>query len=128
MTRANPLIAISDAEDSVSGLYANILRGEGYRVISIADKGRLFSLINALRPDLIMTDVGSSSINGLELLESIKASNRTRAIPVIVTSSLAKYQADAFDLGAEDFLKKPFEISELIEAVKSALTYLASPN
>lgn len=125
MTRWSPLIAISDVEDSVSGVYSNVLRSEGYRVIEIPDKVRLLNLLAALRPDLIVTDIRSTNMDGLELLESVKATIRTRSIPVIVASAFPEFRAEALGLGARDFLKKPFKTSELIRAVRSALS--ASP-
>lgn len=111
MTRWSPLIAISDIEDSVSGIYSNALRNEGYRVIGIPDKVKLLDLLIALRPDLILTDIRSTSMDGLELLESVKATIKTRAIPVIVASAYPEYRAEAISLGARDFLKKPFNTS-----------------
>lgn len=122
MASLSPLIAVSEVEDSVSGLYTDILRREGYRVIAIPDKSRLFNLLSSIKPDLIITSVQSNSMDGLEFLEAVKASFRLREIPVIVASSHSELKAETLRLGAMQFLVKPFGMEELKLAVKTAVS------
>lgn len=121
MPRCNPLVAISDSAKALPDFCAAALREKGYRVIRIPDKNRLLELVGALLPDLIVTDIQSPNMDGLELIEEIKMCCRTRDIPVVVTSDLAGFKGEALNLGADAFLIKPFGIEEFIKTVKSAV-------
>lgn len=87
----------------------------------IADKAKLLELLCALLPDLIVTDIQSTNMDGLELLEEVKISGRTRDIPVIVTSDLVELKGEAMNLGAKGFLVKPFGTDEFMKAAESAI-------
>lgn len=121
MTRSNPLIAISDSGKSLPEFCSKTLKEKGYRIIRIPDKNRLLDLLTAVLPDLIVTDIESPNMDGLELLEEIKTSCRTRDIPVVVTSDIAGFKGEALNLGAKEFLIRPFGIDEFMKAVKSAV-------
>ncbi len=122
MARVSPLIAVSNIEDPASRLYTEVLKNEGYRVITIPDKSRLFNLLSSIKPDLIITSVRPNSIDGLEFLESVKTSFRLREIPVIIASAHPQLKTEALRLGAMHFLVEPFEMEELREAVMTGIT------
>jgi CheY-like chemotaxis protein len=123
MTRANPIIALSDDEPAFEELYAAMLEHEGYRIIALSDKRDLLTNLNTIRPDLVITDIHSPGMDGLTFLKSVKTNPETKDIPVIVATLHGEYMNEALGLGAYDLLTKPFEVEEFIGAVKEALVY-----
>ena len=118
---SNPVIAISDSSNSFTELCGGTLAETGYRLIKMPDKYRLLTLLGALLPDLIVTDVESPTMDGLELLEEVKIFRQTRDIPVIVISDFPGLKDTALNLGARECLTKPFGIDEFLNAVKSTI-------
>ncbi len=121
MSRSSPLVAVSDSSGSLPESCTQALGEKGCRIVKISDKPKLLKLLCALLPDLIVTDIQSTNMDGLELLEEIKMCCRTRDIPVIVTSDLARLKGEALSLGAKEFFSKPFETDEFMKAAESAI-------
>ncbi len=121
MARCNPLVAVSDSSNSLPESCARALGEKGWRILKIADKAKLVELLCALLPDLIVTDIRSTDMDGLELLEEVKICGRTRDIPVIVTSDLVGLKGEAMNLGAKEFLVKPFGTDEFMKAAETAV-------
>lgn len=127
MTRLNPLIVISDNEEAFAELYEAILSVRGFRCISIPDKSYLLDLIGAIRPDLVITDLESPGMDGLEFLERLWGRFEVRGVPVIVVSTHVEFSESALTLGVREFFVKPFEIDEFVDAVTSALVFSPWP-
>ncbi len=123
MTGKNPLVVLSDDEPAFVELYTLLLKGEGYRIASFNDRRRLLNLLEIVRPDLIVTGISSSGMDGLEFLRCAEMSPATRDIPIIVASVRWEDMDEALVLGARDFLLKPFEVEEFIIAVKEAVIH-----
>lgn len=79
--------------------------------------------IKSHRPDLILLDLDMPGMDGFEVLRAIKDDSQTNHIPVIVLSGLASPEdkVSAFDLGAHDYIIKPFELTELRVRIRAAL-------
>lgn len=105
------------------------LKREGYQVTGSPDGREALKAIEADPPDLIITDILMPYTSGLELISIVK-SNRTRNIPVIVLSGLGEEATvlEAFQLGADDFLTKPLNPTELSVRVKRLLKMKKSSN
>jgi two-component system, OmpR family, response regulator VicR len=98
------------------------LKKEGYTVLT-AENGRAgLQAVMDLAPDLVITDIMVPYITGLEIVDYIKNKN-PRKLPVIVLSAvgLEKTVLEAFKLGADDFITKPFSPNELVVRVKRLL-------
>ncbi len=121
MARSKPLIAISDCESTIHMSFVDKLKCKGYQVIVMPDKCKLFNLLSTVKPDLIITSVRSDTIDGLEFLESVKASYRLREIPVIVVGSHPELRMEAERLGAAEFLEKPVGAEQFEQAVEYGL-------
>jgi two-component system chemotaxis response regulator CheY len=80
-------------------------------------------VLPARRVDLIVTDINMPDINGLELISFVRANPNYRSIPVIIitTENSAEDRKRGLDLGARDYLVKPFGAAELRLAVEAAL-------
>ena len=98
------------------------LKSDGHQVILTRDGREALQLVEMQQPDLIITDILMPFISGLELIGIIKSSLH-RKIPIIVLSGMDQEATvlEAFELGADDFLTKPFNAVELSMRVKRTL-------
>ncbi len=116
------VLAIDDAPE-VHALLAARLRPEGVRLLSALgwEEGRELALSAA--PDLILLDVEMPAYSGLDLCRVLKSDPRTAAIPIIFLTGATDVntKVHGFDLGAVDYVTKPFHPAELRARVRSAL-------
>jgi CheY-like chemotaxis protein len=117
-------ILLVDDSDEIRGMVARILEQEGYEVGQAANAREAVSLIDHLRPDLVITDIFMPEGDGFELMREIR--DRNPRLPVIVMSGGAQIPglnfldvADRF--GAAVILSKPFRRGQLLDAVNRAL-------
>ncbi len=102
---------------------ADALELQGYEVLH-ADNGKTgIQLAKEFSPDLILCDIVMPGLSGLEVLEFLKSEDQQNTIPFIFISALAerKNVRTGMDLGADDYLTKPFSASELLSAVATRL-------
>jgi len=100
-----------------------ILESEGYRVTCAANGEEAFQAFGQETPDLILSDVMMPRMDGFALLEAVRAHPAGAAVPFLFLSARTERLATstARILGADDYLFKPFEPSDLVEAVRSKL-------
>lgn len=115
-----PRVLVIDDEDAARGAVARGLREAGCFVIEAADgPAGLDAAVNA-RPDIVVLDLMLPGLPGEQLLERLRT---VSAVPVIVVS--AKREEDdrvtALDLGADDYLVKPFSVRELLARIRAVL-------
>lgn len=112
------------AEDELIMLMAleTSLKKEGYTILTTTDGREALNYLEEFNPDLLITDIMMPFTTGLELLGVVK-SNSTKNIPVIVVSGMGQESIvlEAFKMGADDFLTKPFNPDELLTRVKRLL-------
>ena len=96
------------------------LKKEGYEVIGCVDGLDALQKIDSEQPDLIITDIMMPYMSGLEVVRKVKNDLSSKNIPVIVLSTMGQESIveEAYDLGADDYLKKPFSLSELSIRIK----------
>ncbi|NCI51269.1 response regulator transcription factor [Sediminibacterium roseum] len=95
------------------------LRKEGYEVIATNDGREALKKIVEVQPDMVITDIMMPYSSGLEIVSFVRQQIEKK-IPVIVLSSMEqeKVVMEAFDLGADDYVTKPFSLNELLIRVK----------
>ena len=114
-------------EDDASILDIEVyaLQSTGFQAQGFADGGAFWSALESARelPELVVLDVMLPEIDGIELLRRMKADAALRDIPVIMaTAKGAEYdKIQGLDLGADDYLAKPFGVMELVSRVKAVL-------
>jgi DNA-binding response OmpR family regulator len=98
------------------------LTSEGFEVTSTADGREALDMLQTMQPDLIITDILMPITSGLELIGSVRA-NAGKKIPILVLSAFGQEATvmEAFQLGADDFITKPFNPTELAVRVKRLL-------
>jgi len=118
-------ILIVEDEAPIAKLLAELLADEGYRVLCAGDGEQALVLVGRERPDLVLTDLMMPGMSGAELYRRLRADQRTREIPVVIMSAVAWPPDTA--LGADAFLKKPFELEALLALVARFAGPPASP-
>ncbi len=96
------------------------LRKDGYEVQTAADGAIAIQMIESQQFDLIITDIMLPFVGGLEIVSKVKGDPRTKDTPVIMLSAvgLENTVLESFELGADDFITKPFNLSELTIRVR----------
>ncbi|HCL04821.1 MAG TPA: response regulator [Chitinophagaceae bacterium] len=95
------------------------LKKEGYEVITTHDGREAIAKIEEFAPDLVISDIMMPYASGLEITALLKQ-NREKQIPIIILSAMEqeKVVMEAFELGADDYITKPFSLNELSIRVK----------
>jgi DNA-binding response OmpR family regulator len=121
-------ILIAEDERVTLLMLEECLKAEGYEVITANDGREALNKLENEFPDLILTDIMMPFTSGLEFIGIVKSS-RKRTIPIIVLSAIDEESTvmEAFKLGADDFIAKPFNSQELILRVKRFLLLHANP-
>ena len=121
-----PLIVVMDDDAGTRMLVAQVLKKDGYDVLSADDGQKGLELIKTHRPDLVVSDVQMPLMDGFQMLERVRSDPDLAATPVILLTSLAErsHIRQGMTTGADDYLTKPFEPLELQEAVNAQLNKL----
>ena len=115
------ILAVDDNEDILEVLQL-ILEDSGYEVSTLTDGNLLFDKIQEHRPDLILLDIMLGNMDGRELCKDVKSKTETNDIPVILISASHGLSDRMKPCDApNDFLAKPFDISELLDKVHTQL-------
>lgn len=122
-------ILLADDSNDMREYLLRLLRPH-WQVEAVADGQAALESAWRNPPDLILSDVMMPRMNGIALLRALRAESRTRTIPVILLSARAGEEAmlEGLDVGADDYLAKPFAIPELIARVRTHLTMAAARN
>jgi len=117
------VIIVIDDDYSIRRLIKFTLEKEHYKVITAEDALEGINTLNSRKIDLIILDIIMPDIDGYEALKVIKSSEQLKEIPVLLLT--AKNEIDdmmrGFELGADEYLAKPFELSELLARIRNLL-------
>ena len=117
------LIYAVDDELSIREVYRYAIGGAGFDIQCFENGEGLFSAINAQLPDLVLRDIMLDGADGYELLSALRRNPLTADIPVIMVSAKGEEidKVRGLDLGADDYLAKPFGVLELIARINAKL-------
>ena len=122
MSAAHLKVLVVDDEPPIRKLLRMGLSTQGYEILD-APSGKAALELIAQKPDLIILDLGLPDVDGLELLRRLR--QEQEGVPIVVLSSrgeeVAKVQA--LDLGADDYVTKPFGMDELLARIRAALRH-----
>lgn len=104
------------------------LKSEGFEVVCALDGREALRKLENFVPDIIITDILMPYTSGLELISIVKSGEK-KSIPIIVLSGLGEESTvmEAFQLGADDFVTKPFDYTELLVRVRRLLKITKGP-
>jgi len=116
-------ILVIDDDDQIRSLLEDVLQEEGFMVISSADTEEGYKKVVKSQPDLVILDVKIPRIGGIELCRLIRSNPQTKNIPVIMLTveSSETDKVIGLEMGADDYVTKPFNNKELVARVKSLL-------
>lgn len=115
-------ILVVEDEKSISRFISAILDNNGYEAVQARTGTEALSMISSHCPDLVILDLGLPDMDGLEILKSLRVWSN---LPVVVVSARDHEQdkVAALDLGADDYLTKPFGTAELLARVRAAIRH-----
>lgn len=123
-TRRRPImIYILEDDDNIRKLVSYALSREGYEVRGFSEPKSFYHGMDEALPELILLDIMLPGEDGLSILKKIRKNIRTEDVPVIMlTAKSSEYdKANGLDLGADDYIAKPFGIVELTSRVRAVL-------
>ena len=123
---ADKTVVIVDDEEDIVELVSHHLKREGFLVKEFYKGRDFFSYLESILPDLIILDIMLPGMDGLEICKILKGKPKTSSIPIIMLTAKAG-EADVvvgLELGADDYVVKPFSPRELVARVKSILRRL----
>jgi len=96
---------------------------EGYEVLTALDGEQALERVRSDKPDLIVLDIMMPKLDGYEVCRAVKSNPETRNIPVILLSAKGRNvdQKMGFDVGADDYITKPFSPRKLVERINAIL-------
>lgn len=121
MTNKYTILIVED-EDSISGIMQMIFKANDYQVV-LAKSGReAMMMVTSRCPDVVILDLGLPDMDGMNIIKSIRAWS---SIPIIVVSARTQERdkVEALDLGADDYITKPFGTAELLARVRTEIRH-----
>jgi two-component system KDP operon response regulator KdpE len=121
------LVLVVDDEPAILRAVRTNLTRHGFQVETAESGGEALESYLSLHPDLILLDLGLPDMDGTEVIRSVRARDST---PIIVLSvrEAESDKVSALDLGADDYLSKPFGVDELLARVRVALRHAVRPS
>jgi two-component system aerobic respiration control protein ArcA len=116
-------ILVVDDDETMRHALKRIFEGEGYRVLVAADGTQLSQVLDEGPLELIVLDIGLPWINGFELCKLLKENEELKKIPLVFISAKTS-ELDVrrgFEVGADDYIKKPFNLDEVKNTVRTLL-------
>jgi DNA-binding response OmpR family regulator len=114
-------ILVADDEQEIRNLLDHFLKGQGYEVVLASDGNQALKLAAEENPQVIILDIKMPGLDGLEVCKRLKEKEQTKFIPVIVITGFEDNKMEALNMGADDFVNKPFDMAEISSRVRSAL-------
>lgn len=122
MNESGPLVLVIEDEPQMRKFIRASLQSHGYRVIEASEAREAVPLISSHNPELLLLDLGLPDADGLDLTKQLREWTKT---PIIVISARGREddKVGALDAGADDYLTKPFGMSELLARMRVALRH-----
>lgn len=117
---SNKILLVEDEED-LTLIVADTLRGQGYAVITAADGIEGLEKFKTEVADIVVADVMMPKMDGFSMVKEIRKLSSTVPLLFFTAKSTIEDVEEGFEIGANDYLKKPFELRELIVRIKALL-------
>ncbi len=124
MAKSKKQILIVDDEPAWVKALSLLLRKQGYKVLEATNGRDALVTLSGSKPDLILSDVRMPDMNGFDFLDQVRRTSKNSKTPVIFLSAVDDYDARkaAKDLGAVDYLVKPFDEKDMLSVLSRHLT------
>ena len=117
---SQPLVLVADDEPRITKLVALTLHDEGFRVVTAGGGEEALKKAEEVRPDIVLLDIVMPDLDGIEVMRQLR---EWRPVPVILLTAKGSTsdKAKGLDLGADDYIAKPFHPDELAARVRAVL-------
>jgi DNA-binding response OmpR family regulator len=118
-----PVVLVADDDDDILLLVTTRLKRDGFEVLQASSGDRALEIARERRPDIAVLDIGMPGLDGLQVLEQIRADEELREMLVLLLTAKAQ-ESDVrrgYDTGADAYVKKPFSPAELSKKVRELL-------
>jgi two-component system KDP operon response regulator KdpE len=121
---SGPAVVLIEDEPQLRRVLRGTLVGQGYRFFEAATAGEGLTEVATRQPDVVILDLGLPDLDGLEVVRRLR---EWTPVPIIVLSARdqERDKIEALDLGADDYVSKPFGVGELLARMRSALRHSA---
>ena len=120
---SEPLVLVADDDEDILLLVTTRLRRDGFDIVSARSGDEALALVRERRPALAVLDIGMPGLDGVQVLEQIRADDDLRGMLVVLLTAKAQ-ESDVrrgFDAGADAYVKKPFSPADLSARVRELL-------
>ena len=117
------ILWLIDDDDSIRRAFVRIFEGETHHIFSASNAGEIQQILISGAPDLIFLDIGLPWIDGFELATMMKAHRDLARVPIVFISGRDSLETikQGFQVGAHDFITKPFDVNVVRKTVKTLL-------
>ena len=117
------ILLVEDESDLINILDL-VISGEGFEVTQMGSAEEALQYCKTTTPDLIISDIKMGAMDGLTMFETIRTMPAFTHVPLIVISAVsdAQWVTKAKSLGAAEYFTKPFDVDEVVKAIKEILT------
>ena len=124
MTAPSHVLVVDDEPSLLRALTMN-LTGRGYRVTTATTGASAVELAAVVEPDIVILDLGLPDMDGMEVLRRMRAGSHQPPVIVLSSRSATEEKVTALDLGANDYVTKPFDMNELVARLRAATRHIA---
>lgn len=114
-------VLVVDDDPGILEVIKIILEDNGYEVCVLSDGKEVVKKILNFEPNIVLLDIWMSGIDGGVITKILKSNERTKTVPVVIFSASNDTERLAKEMGADDFLTKPFDIPDLVAKIKKNL-------
>jgi DNA-binding NtrC family response regulator len=119
-TQRKQTVLIIEDEKETLNILARLLNNEGYNVLGAENGSHAVQIAGRIKPDVALLDLNLPDYNGIRLLGELKAMDKTLQVIILTAHGTQEAVRSAMELGAFNFLTKPFEFHELCDTVREA--------
>ena len=117
----NKKVLVADDDPAILDVMRMMLEFEGYEVATTLNGATILQMETEM-PDLLLLDIWMSGTDGRDICRKLKQSEKTYKIPIVLVSASKDIERSAFEAGANDFIAKPFEMSELLQKIEKNIS------
>jgi two-component system KDP operon response regulator KdpE len=119
-----PLILVVEDDKPIRNFICVSLKAQGFEYLETASGNMALSMIASHNPDIVILDLGLGDIDGLNIIREVRQWSNV-VIIVVSARDLDREKAEALDLGADDYLSKPFSVTELMARIRVSIRHLS---
>ncbi len=120
-------VLVVEDDANIRDFLVDALKESGYSVTGTSDGAKAIKIAKDNKPDLIVLDLGIENIAGETVCEQVKKMHPTLPIIILTAKNASSEVVHGFDLGADDYISKPFEIDELLARIRTRLKQKGTP-